>query len=101
MNEEITASPSRKLDELVEIASRLAGSRDLGAVHLTIPARPTSDELQHYHAIADANERSLSVTAIGLTLRPKMFDPGGLEREQVTPTSGEIPVSGLAANSES
>jgi hypothetical protein len=62
-------------DELVLMASRMAGKNDVAAVHLALPERPTYEELMSYQAIAAANNLELKVYANGLSLRPRPARP--------------------------
>jgi hypothetical protein len=59
-----------QLDEVMEIASRLAGQDAVGAIHVVVGERPTYDDLLHYRQLAEANGLTLTLTADSVVLRP-------------------------------
>jgi len=58
------------LDEVMEIASRLAGHDVVGSIHVVLGERPTYDALLHYRQLAEASGLTLTLTADSVVLRP-------------------------------
>jgi len=63
-------STAERLDEVLEVACRLAGRDAIGSMHLAIDERPTYDQLLHYRRMAEAFGLSLTLEADSLVLRP-------------------------------
>jgi hypothetical protein len=87
MHEGMTPATRRRLDDAMEVASRLAGTDAIGAIHITLVGRPTYDELYSYRQLAEANGLRLTMTANSIILRPR----------PVYPATKSAPAPGLAA----
>ncbi|MEA2531275.1 MAG: hypothetical protein QOG89_2919 [Thermomicrobiales bacterium] len=59
-----------QLDDVMDIASRLAGHDAVGAIHVAVADRPTYDDILHYRRLAEANGLSLTLTVDSVVLRP-------------------------------
>jgi hypothetical protein len=75
----------------------MAGTDDIGAIHITVPERPTFDELRLFRRIAACHGLTLTMTADSIILRPKSID---LELAESAPALGVaalLPSLGKAA----
>jgi hypothetical protein len=63
-------SAAERLDEVMEVACRLAGTDAIGGIHVAIGERPTYGELVYYRSLAEAYGLSLTLTADTIVLRP-------------------------------
>jgi hypothetical protein len=70
MNESRKTSAAERLDEVMEVACRLAGTDAIGGIHVAISERPTYDELVYYRSMAEAFGLSLTLKADTIVLRP-------------------------------
>lgn len=84
----ISPASRRRLEEAIDVASRLVGTDDIGAVHVTIAERPTYDDLRLFRQIAACHGLSLTMRADCIVLRPKPIDPA---------IAGHSPALGVAA----
>jgi hypothetical protein len=76
MNTNITSRPrtglNDHLEEAIEAACRIAGRRrNIRAVSVVLPARPTYSDLRRYQELAQAGNLSLRVDPSGVTVRPQ------------------------------
>jgi hypothetical protein len=74
-DEGISPASLRRLEEAIDVASRMAGTDDIGAIHVTIAERPTYDELRQFREIAACHGLTLTMTAESIILRLKPNDP--------------------------
>jgi hypothetical protein len=61
------------MDEVLEIAARLAGSDAVAGIHVAFGERPTYDAILHYRRLAEASGLALIVEADAIVLRPHGF----------------------------
>jgi hypothetical protein len=57
-------------DEVAEIACAIAGSEAIGTVYLSLPERPSYQELSHLRQRAEGRNLSVSLIGDSLTIRP-------------------------------
>jgi len=69
-NEHHPTSTAKRLDEVLEVACRLAGRDAIGSLHVAIDERPTYDQVLHYRRLAEAFGLTLTLEADSLVLRP-------------------------------
>ena len=58
-------------DVLITAACRVAGSDEIGAIHVVTSRRPTYAELLRFRQLASARDLELSVDASSVTVRPR------------------------------
>jgi hypothetical protein len=82
------------MDGLIEAACNLAGTAEIGAIHVVMSRRPTYTELVRYRQEAESRALALNVDATGVSLRPQARD-GGKEQETASWTDFRLPISDL------
>ncbi|HEY7035446.1 MAG TPA: hypothetical protein VH482_29165 [Thermomicrobiales bacterium] len=88
-------SAAERLDEVMEIACRLAGQDAIGGIHVAITERPTYDELMYYRSMAEAYGLSLTLKADTIVLRPlPTSDPEVAEHVPALTLSTWLPRAG-------
>jgi hypothetical protein len=85
MNANINGTKHQPVDDTVEIAIRLTGTEEIGAIHVAFGDRPTYDELRHYRDLADTHALTMNMTADSIVLRPR---PTESEIAEATPALG-------------
>jgi hypothetical protein len=95
MDESRKTSAAERLDEVMEIACRLAGTDAIGGIHIAISDRPTYDELVYYRSLAEGYGLSLTLKADTIVLRPlPKPDPELSERVPALALSTWLPRAG-------
>lgn len=72
-------STAERLDEVMAIASCLAGRDAIGAIHVATNERLSYDQLVHYRRVAGANGLMMWVSANSIVFRPRPDDPRDAE----------------------
>jgi hypothetical protein len=65
-----TDREATSIDVLIKAACRVAGSDEIGAIHVVTSRRPTYAELMRYRQLAGARDLDLNVDASSVTVRP-------------------------------
>jgi hypothetical protein len=97
MNAKITSTKHHQVDDTVKIATRLAGTAEIGAIHVAVGDRPTYDELRHYRDLADSHALTLSMTADSIVLRPRPSEPEIAEAAPALGIARLLPGIGITA----
>jgi hypothetical protein len=97
MNANNSGTRHQRVDDTVEIATRLAGGAEIGAIHVALGDRPTYDELRHYRGLADAHELTLNLTSDSIVLRPRQSEPEIAEAAPALGIARPLPGIGTTA----
>jgi hypothetical protein len=97
-SEGLSHASRRRLEDAIEIASRMAGTDAVCAMHITVLERPTYDELRLFQQIAACHGLILTMTADSIIVRPKPIDPQLAEAATALGVAAHFPSLGRFAS---